>query len=205
MTTNDESTSHEHMKRLRKDPTDQAEWRLHYERYRPIVERFLVRLGLKGADLEDAISNVFQKIVQRMTHPTNPWVYEPDRSYRGWLRALCRSVAADARGKKERDRQTGILGSGDSAVQEQLSQVPAETEPDAVEDDERRLLGELVRQYVEAEDSTAFECFRRMVLHDQTAKQVAAELGLNLWGVYKHRDRVRKALCERLAHLRGPR
>src|SRR5579871_3562178 len=103
--------------RLRQEPRDQASWEQFVGRYHPKLCDWCRRWGLQDADAQE----VSQQVLVRLSRLLRSFVYDPSRSFRGWLRELTRHAWSDflaAQQKAER-------GSGDSDVLEVLKQVQA--------------------------------------------------------------------------------
>src|SRR5437763_1850266 len=70
--------------RLRRDPTDQTAWSKFVDRYAPRIYAWCRQWRLQEADAKDVSQTVLLKLAEKM----RVFHYDPDRSFRGWLRTL---------------------------------------------------------------------------------------------------------------------
>src|SRR5262249_52407462 len=103
--------------RLRHDPADQAAWAEFVGRYGRQVYAWCRQSKLQEADAEDVTQAVLTRLADRM----RTFVYDPGRSFRGWLRTLTRNAWSDF----VQSRQRGGRASGDSATEACLHTLPA--------------------------------------------------------------------------------
>src|SRR5215813_12453624 len=79
------------LSRLRQDPTDQAAWEVFVERYGPHIYRWCRQWKLQDADAEDVTQEILMKLAQKL----RAFVYDPSRSFRGWLKTLAHHAWRD--------------------------------------------------------------------------------------------------------------
>jgi RNA polymerase sigma factor (sigma-70 family) len=109
-------TSRSLLVRLR-DENDQEAWREFVERYKGRIYYWCRAQGLNGADCEDAR----QQVLMRLIHGMKTFHYDPAKgTFRGWLKSTTRFAIADIRRAASRK----ACGTGDSAVQEQIANLP---------------------------------------------------------------------------------
>src|SRR4051812_18936487 len=77
------STSASLLERLRQ-PGEQEAWDRFVRLYTPLLCQWGRQLGLRDADIADLVQDVFLKLFRKLPD----FVYEPDKSFRGWLRTV---------------------------------------------------------------------------------------------------------------------
>jgi DNA-directed RNA polymerase specialized sigma24 family protein len=180
------------------DSQDAAAWLCFFARYRPMIEDWCRGCGLSDADRDDVVGMVLLKIAERMQRG---YVYDPRRTFRGWLRAVVVSQVGEFKAQKY--RQVG-QGSGDSGAQEALEQLAA---PERAEDLERDLEGLLqaalttVKERLGA-DSEKWQSFWLTAVEKQRGSAVARRLGLTVAAVHQNKHRVLVLIREEAARRR---
>jgi RNA polymerase sigma factor (sigma-70 family) len=180
------------------DAQDTAAWQRFFAKYQPLIEGWCRACGLQGADRDDVAGMVLLKVAERMKRG---YVYDPARTFRGWLRAVVVSQVNEFQARKygQVDR-----GSGDSEVRQALEQCPA---PEGAEGLERDLEA-LVLQAVErvrarlGPDAPKWQSFWLTAIKGQAGREVAAGLGLSVAAVHQNKSRVAKLIREEVARLR---
>lgn len=162
--------------------------------YSPLVYRWARQSHLQDSDAADVLQNVFLAVLNGIGR----FRYErPEDSFRGWLRRITRNEARRFCGR----RGQRPYATGGSDAQRQLQQLPADlTEPSGSEqpDEESGVLHralELVR--AEFEQRT-WQAFCRAVFTDQSATEIAHELGMSDGAVRQAKYRVLSRLRELL-------
>ena len=183
--------------RLR-DAADREAWRQFVELYAPLVFRFARRRGLQDADAADLAQDVLHAVARSCERLE----YDPRKgSFRGWLFTVVRTRLSNFR---DRRRTHPDRGSGDTDVQHVLDDVASPEEAawwDA--EHERRLFAwaaEQVRPHVEP---ATWQAFWQTAVEGRPAKDVAAELGLNVASVYVAKGRVLARLKEVIREVQG--
>jgi RNA polymerase sigma-70 factor (ECF subfamily) len=181
------STAVSLLERLRR-PEDWDAWSQFVRLYTPLLYHWARRTGLSEVDTADLLQDVFTTLVQEMPR----FVYQPDRSFRGWLhtvlqnrwRTLQRRRSPHLIPADELDQMTG-----------NYPDLPGEAE-------ERR---ELVRRglaLIERDfEPATWQAFQQTVVIGRRPADVAGELGLTVNAVYLARSRVLRRLREELAGL----
>ena len=183
--------------RLR-DARDAPAWAQFVQVYAPLVYGFARRQGLQDADAADLTQEVLHTVARSIARLD----YDPRRgSFRGWLFTVVRTRLSNFR---DRRRTHPDRGSGDTDVQYVLDDVASPEEAawwDA--EHERRLFAwaaEQVRPHVEP---ATWQAFWQTAVEGRPAKDVAAELGLNVASVYVAKGRVLARLKEVIREVQG--
>lgn len=189
------TTSASLLGRLRDTPDDQAAWGEFVRRYQPRLLEWCRRWGLQEADAQDVCQNVMVRLAAKL----RVLVYDPSRSFRGWLRTLARHAWSDFAA----DRQKRIdLADATGALQS----------VEARDDLERRLadafdmelLEEATSRVKQRIEAKTWEAFRITALLGSSAAEAAAELGMPVASVFKAKSNVQKWLGEEIQRLDAP-
>lgn len=162
---------------------DDPAWREFFERYAPFVRDRCSVHGLDPVSVDELCQRIWVELAQRMP----VFQYDPGRSFRGWLRRLCRHRAIDL----YRERQNHHVDSlDDGALAGGLW--TTEDGEEWAEDGELptgrlRLLREAIAVQEDVRRQVKpvrWESFWRVVIEDQSVSDVAASLGLKYATVY---------------------
>src|SRR5262245_6530964 len=122
--------------RLQRDPNDPVAWSEFVNHYGRKILGWCRKWHLQEADAHDVTQEVLLKLAAKMHH----FVYDPSRSFRGWLKTITRHAYNDYLDS----RPLSDRGSGDTAVDHLLQ--TAEAREDLVrhleEEFDRELLEE---------------------------------------------------------------
>lgn len=191
----DSPTSPTLLGRLRQDPSDETAWQAFVERYGPDIYAWCRQRGLREADAEDVAQNVLLLLARKL----RSFVYDPSRTFRGWLRTVTRNTLADFLADGTRPDR----GSGDTQVLDVLKSVQARD--DLVTRLERQFDQELmeeaiarVRLRVEPHN---WEAFRLTAWERLSADETAQQLGIRVTAVFKAKSRILQLLREEIAKL----
>jgi RNA polymerase sigma-70 factor, ECF subfamily len=176
---------------------DEAAWRRIVTLYQPLISGWLQRHGVhpqEAADLTQEVLVVVVKELRGFTHAGHPG------SFRGWLRAITVNRArAFLRDGKWREQGVGGDGVFQAIGQLEDPASPLAREWDAEHD------AQVVRQIlalVETDfEPTTVHIFRRLVLDEARAPQVAAEVGMDVAAVYGAKSRVLQRIRQEAAGL----
>jgi RNA polymerase sigma-70 factor (ECF subfamily) len=182
--------------RLRQAPDDQAAWRRFTECYGRKIYVWCRQWNLQEADAEDVTQNVLIKLADKM----KGFVYDPEKSFRGWLKTVTRNAWSDYWTSRK-----GV-GVGGSQAVEMLSTVEAR------EDLVQRLDGEFDRELLEEAQARVrlrvaprtWEAFERTAVQGQSGIEAAAALGMKVATVFVARSKVQKMLQEEIQKLERP-
>jgi len=190
------STNTTLLARLRQNPSNQPAWDEFVDRYGRLIFQWCRHRGLQQADAEDVTQTVLLVLAKQMRE----FVYDPSKSFRGWLGAIahrswCRFV-------DDRRRWSGRVATSDvdqlcsrEAQGDFLSRLEAEGEAELLE-----LAKQSVRRRV---DPRTWEAFRLSVEEALSGAEVAELLQINVGAVFVARSRVRKMVHEEVRRLDG--
>jgi RNA polymerase sigma-70 factor (ECF subfamily) len=181
--------------RLRQDPNDERAWQAFVARYGPQIYGWCKQWRLQDMDAEDVTQNVLLGLARKL----RTFVYDPQRSFRGWLRTVTQHALSDflaGRGRPD-------TSSGDTQVLELLKGIEARNDLVArlEEQFDQELLEEAsarVRLRVEPHN---WEAFRLTAWEGVPAEAAAKQLGLRLTAVFKAKSRVLQLLREEVGRL----
>jgi RNA polymerase sigma-70 factor (ECF subfamily) len=174
--------------RLREPGAEQA-WARFTDLYAPLLYDWARRWGLQSDDAADLVQDVFVILVRKLPE----FVYEPGKSFRGWLWTVVRNAW------RARRRKAAPMPAG-SADLEQVA--AADGIADLDEAEYRRGLIERALRVVRADFQPAtWEAFQEHVIQGHPAAEVAARLGLSINAVHLARSRVLRRIRAELAEL----
>ncbi len=179
------------------DWQDHPAWVRFRDRYVP-----LLRLWCRGYRLDDdSIDEVCQRIWIELADRMRTFHYDPNRTFRGWLRRMCESRVVDFL----RQRQAvGLLSLDDRDGEPQAGAYGASIEPGETDQGEGAgellqlfLLGvaEKVQAAVRAKvKPSTWDAFWLVAVCDWTVERTAKALGMTHTAVYAARERVARML-----------
>ncbi|MCI0641916.1 MAG: sigma-70 family RNA polymerase sigma factor [Gemmataceae bacterium] len=181
--------------RLRRAPTDLAAWNEFVERYGPQIQHWCRQWRLQEADAQDLTQTVLLKLAETM----GSFAYDPERSFRGWLR----TVTHNAWIKLAERARRAIGGSGDTCIDELLQTVAARD--DLVvrleEEFDRELLDEAVQRIRARVEPRTWDAFRLMALEGRSGAEAASQLAMKVATVFVAKSKVQKMLQAELLKL----
>jgi RNA polymerase sigma-70 factor (ECF subfamily) len=180
---------------LRQDPCDQAGWDEFVERYGRHIYRWCRQWKLQDADAEDVTQDILMKLSQKL----RAFVYDPSRSFRGWLKTVTHNAWRDFLGRRRQPLPAG----GDSQVEELMLTVEAR------EDLARKLEEVFDLELLEAAKlrvrlrvaPQTWEAFRLVALESLPAAEAADRVRLQVAMVYVAKSKVQKMLREEIRKL----
>jgi len=178
------------LERLRSAP-DEAAWRRLDDLYRPLIRRWLRRDRSLGEEAEDIV----QKVMQVLTCELPGFQRQRDGSFRKWLRTI---MAHHVLGhhRAQRNRPLALGAPLDECPLAQLSDPKNELSLLWDQEHDRYVLRRLLELVEPMFKPKTLEAFRRVVLDEVPAAQVAEELGLSVSAVYLAKSHVLKKLRE---------
>ncbi len=183
----DDDTSITLMMRLGQSPADVGAWDQFVERYQPMIRAWCLRWGAQASDADDVAQEVLTKLVTAM----KTFRYDPDRSFRAWLKTVTRNAWVDLatsnhmRAASDPARLPAIPDSHDALLD-------LEKEMEAALD---RELFELAMHRVEKRvKPITWQAFRLTVIDNRPGPEVAQELGMQVAHVFVAKHRVQQML-----------
>ena len=192
----DPSTNTTLLARLGQTPSNESAWDEFVDRYGRLIYRWCRRRGLQEADAEDVTQNVLLTLAQQMRR----FVYDPSKSFRGWLRTIahrswCRFVEDRRRWPSGVTAAAFMELCSNEARDDFLRRLEAEGEAELVE-----LAKRSVRKRV---NPRTWEAFRLSTEEDLSGAEVADLLKINVGTVFVSRGRVQKMIQEEVQRLDG--
>jgi RNA polymerase sigma factor (sigma-70 family) len=181
--------------RLGQFPTDQQAWEKFVDRYGPKIYAWCQRWNLQQSDAEDVTQNVLLKLANQMA----TFSYDPNKSFRAWLKVVTRNVWSDLR----TSNKPGTIGSGDSVALEMLASV------EACDDLSARLEKEFDNELLEEASARVqlrvtpekWAVFRMLAVEGLSGEEVAQRLNMKVATVYVVRGKVQKQLQAEIESL----
>jgi RNA polymerase sigma factor (sigma-70 family) len=87
------------MVRLQRFPADPQAWDEFVERYRPMIRACSLKWHLQDSDADDAVQDVLVKLVAAI----RKLQYDPDRSFRAWLKTVTQHALSDFVASRRKD------------------------------------------------------------------------------------------------------
>ncbi|NQT17262.1 MAG: sigma-70 family RNA polymerase sigma factor [Planctomycetes bacterium] len=192
-----ESTSSSLLSRVKgRDPDA---WARLAKLYGPLVYRWARQSGLQATDAADVVQDVFLNLARDISGFRRD---RPNDSFRKWLRVITRNRVYD----RFRNLAAEPQAAGGSDANKKLRELPT-FPPDADDGSDfveiRRLRSralELLRGEFKA---STWQAFWRAAVEGDAPADVAEDLGLSVWAVYKARSRVLRRLNQELSGLHG--
>jgi RNA polymerase sigma-70 factor (ECF subfamily) len=178
---------------------DPQAWERLTRLYGPVVYRWARQAGLQPEDASDVMQDVFQAVTAKVV------TFQEQANgggFRDWLWTITRNKVHDHfRALKGRAQ-----AAGGTAALERIHELPqrppeATTESGSIElSNVRRRAMELVKNDFE---ERTWKAFWRSAVEGDAPADVAADLGISVWTVYKARSRVLARLRQELEGLSG--
>jgi RNA polymerase sigma-70 factor (ECF subfamily) len=181
--------------RLRQDPSDPAGWDEFVEHYGRHIYRWCRQWNLQDADAEDVTQDILVKLTQKL----RAFVYDPSRSFRGWLKTVAHHAWRDFNDSRHHAHRAA----GDSGVWQLMLTVEAREDlAQRLEDafDLELLEAAKVRVRLRVAPHT-WDAFRLMALEGLPVAEVAARVHLQLAMVYVAKSKVQRMLREEIGKL----
>jgi RNA polymerase sigma-70 factor (ECF subfamily) len=180
--------------RLRHDPSNEAAWDEFVEQYGRHIYRWCRQWRLQDADAED----VAQEILLKLARKLRVFAYDPESSFRGWLKTVAHHAWRDFVDGRERAGRTG-----DEHIRELLESVEARDDLIAkLEEafDFELLEAAKVQVRLRVAPHT-WEAFRLVAIEGLPAAEVASKVHMQVAMVYVARSKVQKMLQEEIKKL----
>ena len=174
---------------------DHEAWVDFVTRYDPVIRSASRRFRLDPETTEELCQRVWIDLARRM----RTFRYDPGKTFRGWLRRLCRSRAIDLLRKKAAD---AVLSLDDqpAATLWQAAVVESEGDDDASSSSERPLL---LRQAEDVQDAVrrrvderTWRVFWNIAVEGQSVRESSDASGLSYYAAFAAQKRVGRMLRE---------
>jgi RNA polymerase sigma factor (sigma-70 family) len=184
--------------RVGQDPRDQAAWEAFVAYYGPKVHGWCRERGLQCADAED----VTQDVMMRLARALRTFVYDPSRTFRGWLRLVTQHALSDF--FADRKRRPGA-GRSDDLGLAALATVEAQDELLAFLNKEftHALVSQACVTVCARVDPRTWEAFLLTASENRPGEEVAAQLGMTAASVFKAKSRVLAFIRQEVKRLDG--
>jgi len=184
-----ENTSDTLIRRLKSH--DAAAWERFVQLYGPLIYRWTRSCGLQEADGADVAQDVLRKVLENLNGVQTG---KEGPKFRAWLWTVTRNTVRDLiRAKARRGEE-----SWGAATQQALEQLPEQLQGAEAE----TAKGELVQralQLIQTDfDEATYQAFKRMVVDDRPAAEVADELAMTANAVRQAKFRILRRLREDL-------
>lgn len=181
--------------RLRVDPKDQAAWEEFVDWYGRKVYAWCRGWGLQESDAQEVTQEVFLNLTARMRE----FSYDPNRSFRAWLKTVTHNAWHDYLKKQQRPGR----GRGSDTAIDVLAAIPAQDDlnrrlEEACDQELFKEASARVRLRVEPRTWTAFEM---LATQGMSGAEVASHLDMKVATVFVARSKVQRMLREEIAKL----
>jgi RNA polymerase sigma-70 factor (ECF subfamily) len=177
------------LERVRK-PDDHQAWARFVDLYTPLIYFWACRMGMTAQDAGDFVQDVFTTLVEKMPG----FVYDPGKSFRGWLRTLVVNKWRD-----KRRRLAHVPPHAGDAALEDVAGPEAEQFWDV---EYRRHLADHALQLIQSEfQATTWKACWEVVVAGRPPAEVAEELGISLTAVYSAKSHVLRRLRQEMAGM----
>ena len=181
------------------DWEDYPAWVAFQDRYDPLLRRWCRSYGLDDDSADEVLQRIWIELADRM----QTFQYDPNRTFRGWLRRLCESRTVDF---LRRRQATTLLSLDDREGETESGRLHASPKLEDDESDPRGGLADLVRCVLIDEANqiqaavraqvkpSTWEAFWLVAVCDWTVQRTAANLGMTHTAVYAASERVARRL-----------
>jgi RNA polymerase sigma-70 factor (ECF subfamily) len=178
------------LERVRR-PGEQQAWARFVDMYTPLLYYWACRAGMQQADAADLVQDVFAVLVAKLPE----FVYDRNKSFRGWLRTILYNKWRDRRRRQAVDK-TAVQG--EPALDQAIA---VESEAFWETEYRQQLVGRAL-ELMQSEFQTAtWRACWEVVVCGRPAAAVAAELGISVDSVYAAKSRVLRRLRKELEGL----
>ncbi len=192
----DTDTSLTLLERIQVNPDDPQAWRIFVDRYQPRIHRWCVAWGLQDSDADD----VAQEVIVKLFAALRNFRYDPEKSFRGWLRTVTRHAWSDFRAAQ---RRYPGHDAGSVALIADSAEAQSDLERQLDEVFDRELLEVATRRIKGRVKPSTWEAFRLTAIDGLSGARAAQELGMAVAHVFVAKHRVQKMLQEEVLILKG--
>ena len=184
------STTHPSLLIQLRNRSDSLSWSRFARLYTPLLDHWIAQLGYSDSDRADIIQEVFVVLLGKIS----AFQYDPQRTFRGWLRTITLNKCRDHVRKVSRSSEPVLMERIERAVADDAELL---TQQEYCQYVSRRAL-QLMKLYFS--ETTWRACWEH-VAKGRPARDVAAELGITINAVYLARGRVLDRLRRELDGL----
>ncbi|WP_197999938.1 RNA polymerase sigma factor [Gimesia alba] len=181
--------------RLREDDRDASAWRTFVDRYGRRIYEWCLARGLQPADSEDVTQEVLLKLARHL----GTFEYNPQLTFRGWLRRVAENSILDFLRQKKVTRNLNSEGSHFGPLNAVAARVDLASRLEEAFDLELfDLAKERVRTRVERQRWQAWEL---SAVQQLSGEEVSQQLGMKVPTVYSSRYQIQKLIMEEVQQL----
>ena len=184
------------MMRVRRDPADVEAWEEFVRRYQPMIREWCLRWGSRPDDADDIVQEVLLKLLAAM----RSFDYDPDRSFRAWLKTVTQNAWTDfvrshRRESTEDPEWFRALLDSRAALDDLRGRME-----DAFD---RELLGLAMHRVEKRVKPANWRAFQLTAIDQRPGAEAAQELGMTVARVFIAKHRVQRMLEEEMRILSG--
>jgi RNA polymerase sigma factor (sigma-70 family) len=181
---------------------DNASWTEFFDTYWRLIYAVARQAGLDEEDAQDVVQNTIVSVAKQIGR----FKYDPAVcSFKGWLLTLTRRRIADQFRKRRGPVAFNTDDPHDDRSTPVIERIPSPTESnlDSLWDSEweRNLLEVALDRVKRKANPKGFEIFYLHVIQDQSAREVARTLGINIAQVYLAKHRISALLKKEITGL----
>ena len=181
--------------KLRLAPRDPAAWSEFVSWYGQRIYVWCRTWGLQASDAEDVTQEVFLKLSSRM----HEFQYDPNKSFRAWLRTVTHHTWQDCLCKKRCLVHVSRSESESRALADAVARDDLNKALAAAADQE--LLNEAAAVVQLRVEPRTWEAFRLLALEGVSGAEAAQRLGMKVATVFVARSKVQRMLRDEVARL----
>ena len=185
------TTSESLLLRLRKADDNHA-WSRFVQLYTPLLFYWARNTGLQSQDAADLVQDVLTIVFRKLPE----FRYDPDKSFRGWLR----TVTLNRFRELARKRTLGAIDATNSILA-QVAGKPGQLESTWDLNYQQSLVARAMELLQPEFQPATWKALREYVMSGRPAAEVAKENGLSVWTVYSAKSRLMVRLREELKGL----
>ncbi len=173
---------------------DREAWHRLVSIYSPLVYGWTRRAGFQQADAADLTQEVMFAV---LGHAARFEKRNPNDSFRGWLRTICKNKIND----RYRSRKATPDGRGGTTANVHLQQIDVAVPDESSHEGDRekaRLRRRALEQAKRMFKENVWLSFWRTAIEGDQPADVAEDLGISVWAVYKAKTRVLQRLRNEL-------
>ena len=186
------------LERARAADRDEDAWRRLVALYRPLVRFWCARSGVRAADQDDVVQEVFAAVARHLGEFRRD---RPGDSFRGWLRVITRNQVL----LSLRRGQGQARAEGGSQALRKLQEVPdALAGPSPEEDEQMKQVYQRALEQVRGEfEECTWRAFWLTAIEGRQPAALAAELGVTAGAIRQAKSRVLRRLREEMGDVLG--